>query len=449
MSKPHQTPRAVALQALLRVEQDAGYSNIVLDKALGGSVLSDRDKALAAAIFYGVLEKRLTLDYYIEKCLSNPSKKPDRTALEAIRCGVYQILYMSRVPDSAAVNEMVQAVKVLGKANLAGFVNGMLRGFLRKKEQIELPKGGSLYALSIRYSMPEDLIRLWMDGYGEQTTLQLLESLTEKPKLFIRINKTKCSTEELESSLNENGVKISPLQDLPYAAALENCGAPDALNQFRQGLLHVQDISAQRVCQVLAPQPGETICDCCAAPGGKTFTIAQEVGPDGRVFSLDLYKNRVRLIESGAKRLGLTNIEARSNDATEGFDGIPPVDKMLCDVPCSGFGVIQRKPEIRYKDMSLIKDLPMQQYQILQNASQCVKPGGLLVYSTCTLNPAENAEVAGRFLQENNGFEPIKYIDTGVRRTVAEPGHMLTMMPFAGASDGFFVAVFRKKQDRC
>lgn len=445
MSKPHQTPRIVALQALLRVEQDAGYSNIVLDKALENSGLSERDKALAAAIFYGVLEKRLTLDYYIEKCLSDPGRKPDRTALEAIRCGVYQILYMNRVPDSAAVNETVQAVKVMGKANLVGFVNGVLRGLIRRKEQIKLPKDDSLYALSIRYSIPEGLIRLWMDGYGEQTTLRLLESLTEKPKLFIRVNRTKCSREDLELSLNENGIKILPLQDLPYAAALENCGAPDALSQFRQGMFHVQDISAQRVCQILDPQPGEIICDCCAAPGGKTFTIAQEVGSNGRVFSLDLYKNRVRLIENGAKRLGLTNIEARANDALMGFEGIPPVDKMLCDVPCSGFGVIQRKPEIRYKDIGTLKDLPKLQYQILQNASKCVKPGGLLVYSTCTLNPAENNEVAEKFLQENNGFEPIKNIDTGVRRTVAEPGHMLTMMPFAGASDGFFVAAFRKK----
>ena len=164
----------------------------------------------------------------------------------------------------------------------------------------------------------------------------------------------------------------------------------------------------------------------------------------GMVYSLDLYEKRVGLIKSGAERLGLSNIETKVNDAAKGFECIPLVDKMLCDVPCSGFGVIQRKPEIRYKDISSLQSLPELQYRILQCASQRVKPGGMLVYSTCTLNPAENSAVAERFLQENNGFEPM-IIDIGVRHSIQEPGHMLTMMPFAGASDGFFAASFRKK----
>lgn len=444
MPKPHQTARTVALQALMQVEQGSGYSNIVLDHALDGAGLNKMDKALVSAIFYGVLEKRLTLDYYISRCLSSPGRKPDPMALMAIRCGAYQILFMDRVPDSAAVNETVQAVKSLGRAQLAGFVNGVLRGLIRKSEGIELPGGDSLKALSIRYSVPEDLIKLWIEGYGKTAAVQILDSLSEKPELFIRVNKMKCSVDELGLSLKEDGAKLNPVKELPYAAALENCGAPDSLEQFKKGMFHVQDLSAQWVCRALDPRPGETVCDCCAAPGGKTFTIAQEIGPEGEVYAFDLHEKRVDLIKDGAGRLGLGNITARPGDAAKELEGVPQADKVLCDVPCSGFGVIKRKPEIRYKDLKSLQDLPELQYTILQSASRHVKPGGLLLYSTCTLDPAENSAVAERFLLENNGYEPMN-IDIGVRRSIEEPDNMLTMMPFAGASDGFFVAAFRKR----
>lgn len=444
MPKPDQTPRTVALRALLQVEQGAGYSNIVLDHALDAAGLSKLDKRLASAIFYGVLERRLTLDYYISRCLSNPKSKPDPAAMEAIRCGAYQILFMDRVPDPAAVNETVGALKAVGRGRLAGFVNGVLRGLLRKRGQIELPAGDSPEALSIRYSVPQGLIELWQEGYGSKTAQKILDSLWERPELYIRVNKTKCEVEELEAKLRGTGVRLRPIEGLRYGAKLENCGAPDSLEEFKKGMFHVQDLSAQRVCSILDPKPGETICDCCAAPGGKSFTIAQEVGDGGRVYALDLHQRRVDLIKEGAGRLGLENIAAWANDAAAGFEGVPMADKLLCDVPCSGFGVVRRKPEIRYKELGTLRDLPELQYKILQNASRQVKPGGVLVYSTCTLNPAENSAVAERFLRENNGYEPMK-IDIGLRRAIAEPEHMLTMMPFAGASDGFFAAAFRKR----
>lgn len=439
-----QTARTVALRALLQVGQDSGYSNIVLDRALDAADLNGMDKGLASAVFYGVLEKRLTLDYYIAQCLRDPKRKPDRAAMEAIRCGAYQILFMDRVPDPAAVNETVQAVKAAGRPQLAGFVNGVLRGLLRKRDRIKLPAGGSLKALSIRCSVPEELIRLWCEGYGKDIAVRILDGLSGRPELFIRINRSKCSVEQFERSFEETGVRLNTLKEPAYAAVLENCGAPDSLEQFREGLFHVQDLSAQWVCRALDPRPGETVCDCCAAPGGKSFTIAQEVGPEGRVYALDLHEKRVSLITSGARRLGLANICAKANDALQGLRGVPMVDKMLCDVPCSGFGVIKRKPEIRYKDMNSLRGLPQLQYDIIKNSSYHVKPGGVLIYSTCTLNPAENSAVAERFLRENNGFEPMN-IDIGVRRGIREPDNMLTMMPFAGGSDGFFVAAFRKK----
>ena len=442
MKQQRHTARSVALQALLQMEKNAGYSNLVLDHALDSAGLNQRDRSLAASIFYGVLERRLTLDFYLERCMRNPRQKLDSAVREALRCGAYQILYLDRVPDSAAVNETVSAFKLVGKPQLSGFVNGVLRGLIRQKDGIKLPEGNALDALSLRYSIPPGLIQLWQRSYGEAVMLRLLESLREKPPLYVRANAAQCRIEELQTLLNADGVKLEALTEPSGAGILNGCGSPNKLPAFQKGLFHVQDLSAQWVCRILDPQPGETICDCCAAPGGKAFTLAQEVGPEGKVYALDLYESRVKLIRDGAKRLALGNIEARVNDATKG--NLPLADKVLCDVPCSGFGVIRRKPEIRYKDLDSIQELPELQYQILCQGAQSVKPNGLLVYATCTLNPAENSEVVDRFLQENNGFEPIT-IEIGVQRSIDEPEHMLTMMPFGNASDGFFAAAFRKK----
>ncbi len=437
--------RAAALRALLQVEENAGYSNIVLDKALKASVLTGRDRALAAAIFYGVLEKRLSLDYFLQPCLRDPGKRPEAPVWEAMRCGAYQLLYMDRVPDRAAVNETVEAVKAVGRGKYAGLVNGVLRGLLRGKPGLALPQGDSPRAWAVRYSVPEPLIRLWMGAYGRAAAGRLLEAFQGKAGLYVRVNPLKTTGAALREGLAGQGIACTLLEAPAGAALLENSGPPAALPQFAQGKFHVQDLSAQWVCQVVSPQLGEAVCDCCAAPGGKSFTLAQMMGGTGTVYALDLYKGRVGLIREGARRLALPNIQAQAHDALQGFEGFPLFDRVLCDVPCSGFGVIRRKPEIRYKGLDSLRGLPDLQYGILCKAAEALKPGGLLVYATCTLNPAENGQVAGRFLEENPGFSPQAFSLPGVRREVQEPGHMLTMLPFSGASDGFFAAAFRKK----
>lgn len=440
-----QTARSTALDALLQMENNEGYSNLVIDKALKAAGLDRRDSALASTIFYGVLEKKLTLDYFLRKCLRDPEKKLDKTVRMALRCGAYQICCLDRVPDSAAVNETVNAVKERGKAGFAGFVNGVLRNLIRRKESLSLPEGDTPYALSLRYSVPKALISLWRDSYGMENTLRLLEAFQTRAELYIRVNTLKTSPEELKASLEKQEIALQPLEFPKGSARLENCGSPAALPQFQEGLFHVQDLSAQLVCEILSPQPGEAVCDCCAAPGGKTFSLAEKMEGKGAIMALDLYKGRVKLISDGAKRLGIPNITAKMADASKPLTGFPLMDRVLCDVPCSGFGVIRRKPEIRYKDLTELKELPKLQYAILKNAAQLVKPGGVLVYSTCTLDPGENGEVAERFLRENNGFAPMNIDLPGVRRSLDEPPHHLTMMPFAGASDGFFAAAFLRK----
>lgn len=439
------TARGAALDALLQMEQNEGYSNLVLDKALKAAGLSPRDGALASAVFYGVLEKRLTLDWFLSHCLRDPRKKLDKTVQAALRCGAYQILYLDRIPDSAAVNETVNAVKERGKGAYAGFVNGVLRSLIRRKEELSLPEREDPAALSVRFSVPEGLISLWRKSYGEETARKLLESLEEKPGLYLRVNTLKTSPEALKQALETRNLPALALDFPPGALLLEKAGSPASLPEFQEGLFHVQDLSAQLVCELLDPQPGEMVYDCCAAPGGKTFTAAEKMEGRGQVAAFDLYKGRAGLIEAGAKRLGLPNVTVRTADMTAP-QPLPPGDRVLCDAPCSGFGVIRRKPEIRYKDLSCLRELPGLQAAILQNASLLVKPGGLLVYSTCTLDPLENGDVADHFLQSNPEFEPAPVRLPGICRTVDEPENQLTMMPFSGASDGFFMAAFRRRK---
>lgn len=436
--------RTAALQALLQVEENAGYSNLVLDKALKARSLPPRDKAFASALFYGVLERCLTLDYYLAQCLRDPRKKPEPLAREALRCGAYQIFYMDKVPGSAAVNETVEALKALGGAKMSGFVNGVLRTLLRKKPAMALPQGDSPRAWALRFSVPEPLIRLWMGAYGRDTAQKILQSFEQKAPLYIRVNTARTTAQALGAQLIEAGVPCEILPAPPGAARLEGTGSPAALAAFGEGLFHVQDLSAQWICELVDPQPGEAVCDCCAAPGGKSFTMAQQVGEKGQVLALDLYKGRVGLIGKGAQRLGLTNLKAQVHDAQKGFAGFPLFDRVLCDVPCSGFGVIRRKPEIRYKSLESIKGLPGLQLSILENAAGAVKPGGRLVYSTCTLNPAENQEVADRFLRAHPDFAPCPFQLPGLNRLPGEPAHMLTLLPFGKASDGFFAAAFTR-----
>lgn len=437
-----QTARGTALDALLQMEENEGYSNIIIDKALKAAELDKRDGALASTIFYGVLEKQLTLDYFIAQCLSEPDKKMDKAVRMALRCGAYQICYLDRIPDSAAVNETVNAVKARGKAKLSGFVNGVLRNLIRKKESLATPEGDTPYALSLRYSVPKELIMMWRAAYGIEITKKLLESFEQRAETFVRINNLKTDKLKLSASFSEKEIGLELLDFPRNSAKIENCGSPAALPEFLDGLFHVQDLSAQLVCEILSPQPGDDVCDCCAAPGGKTFTLAEMMNGEGTVTAFDLYKGRVKLIADGAARLGITNITAKAADASKPLLNLPQMDRVLCDVPCSGFGVIRRKPEIRYKNPEDTKALPELQYAILQNSSKLVKPGGVLVYSTCTLNPKENGEVAERFLKENNGFKPMKIDLPNINHTIDEPSNHLTMFPFAGASDGFFSAAF-------
>lgn len=443
--KNQQTARTAAIEALLQVKENEGYSNIVIDKVLTVSGLDTRDRGLASAIFYGTLEKQIPIDFILRGCLTDGNRKTDLTVLVILRSAVYQILYLEKVPSFAVVNEAVEITRRLGKAAYSPFVNAVLRTLLRKKDMLLESLSQKKDNWSLQYSMPGELIALWKRTYGKKQTEKILQAFAEKPKTYIRANSLKMKRDVLLRSMQDE-TTAQPVPWLEQAAVLQN-GHVTELGQFREGLFHVQDLSAQLVCEIFAPRPGELVYDVCAAPGGKSFTAAQMMEDRGTLHAFDLYKGRVGLIQSGAERLGITCMHAKRMDALQGFAGLPKGDRVLCDVPCSGYGVIRRKPEIRYKSLQSVSQLPETQYLILKNASALVKDGGLLLYVTCTLNPKENEEVVNRFLLENSDFKPWTIEVMPGLRLQKEDAHMFTMLPQAAQSDGFFAAAFCKKNE--
>ncbi|MGN1110364.1 MAG: 16S rRNA (cytosine(967)-C(5))-methyltransferase RsmB [Oscillospiraceae bacterium] len=433
--------RYTVLNLLLKMESSNSYSNILLNSALSEQDLSPRDRAFAAALFYGVIERKMTLDYIIGQNSRVPLHKIQPEALNILRMGIYQLMYMPSVPDSAAVNESVKLCKRMKLFGAQGFVNGLLRNFARNGKKVDYSALDTVTRLSTEFSCPEWIARKFSEEYGEENAVKALKASLGAPPLFARVNTTKIDEERLIDELKREGVKASLYPKLAACIRLENSGDIEQLESFKAGLFHIQDISSQLCCLTLRPILNETVLDICAAPGGKTFTMAELMGNHGRVISMDLYEQRVGLIQGGAERLGLNIVEARVNNATRFNEELPMADKVLCDVPCSGLGVIRRKPEIKYKDEHEFDELPVLQKRILEISAQYVKVGGTLVYSTCTLSRAENDEVAQAFAAEHSEFSPI--VQT-VPFEGAENSFMRTYFPDEDGGDGFFTASFRR-----
>ena len=432
--------RMTAVKLLMRMENDGAYSNILLDHAFDGSDLSERDKAFAAALFYGVAERQLTLDYVIEKNSDISFQKLDKIAVIVLRMGLYQMLYMPSVPESAAVNESVKLCKKLKLFHATGFVNGLLRGFIRNGKQIGFEGLSDEERLSIEFSCPKRLTEKWITEYGADNARKILEASVGAPPIYARVNTTKVNETELVQMLKKEGIKADVFPRLSGCIKLEKTGDIEKSQAFKDGLFHIQDVSSQLCCHTLRPIVNETVIDICAAPGGKSFTMAELMGNSGRVISMDLYEQRVGLIEDGAKRLGLRIVEPRVNNAVSFNEELPQADRVLCDVPCSCLGTIRRKPEIKYKDED-VSELPRLQKAILEISAKYVKVGGTLVYSTCTLSKAENEGVAEEFARAHDDFAPI--VQT-LSYAGAPNSPMRTFFPEKDGGDGFFTASFRR-----
>lgn len=416
--------RYAAVEALCKVD-GGGYSNIVLNDVLNEYELSKRDKALATALFYGVLDRKISIDYILNKLITKKGRIKPKTK-NAIRIGIFQIMFMDKIPHSAAVNESVNIVKNSKDKSSAPFVNAILRNVIRSKDKI-LPQDNSLESLSVRYSCPKEIINVYISDYGLDITLKLLDFSLESPKVYIRVNTEKTSTDELIKLFAQCNIETLPTFVENSLQIVGGISVEDS-ELYKSGYFHVQDLSSQLCAKSLNAQVNERILDVCAAPGGKTFTISQIMKNTGEIVACDLHEHRVKLISNSANRLGLSNIKTFAFDSTNFNESFGEFDRVLCDVPCSGLGVISRKPDIKYSanDFSSLPDI---QYTILTNASKYLKKGGTLCYSTCTLRKAENEDVCNRFIKENKQFK-IKNIKT--------------YLPHTDGTDGFFVCIFER-----
>ncbi len=420
-------PRKVAAQALLRVEKDGAFSNIVLNDMIKSAELNKTDAAFATTLFYGVLERKITLDFYIRALSSQPLSKVSPLTLQVLRLGIYQILFMDKVPDSAAVNEAVKIIKKSKESRSFGYVNALLRRFLR--ERPSLPETADARELSIKYSCGESLVSELLNNYGFEETERFLADSLDKTDLYIRVNTLKNSSDELIELLNEQGITAEKTE-VDSALKISGVGSIERNPLFLEGRFHVQDISSQICAALVDAKPGCSFIDLCAAPGGKTFTVTEYMQNSGEVVACELYEQRAGLIRDGAKRLGLSSIKTATADATVlNPDFCERFDRVLCDVPCSGSGVISRKPDIKYKDFSDVAELVIIQGVILENGFKYLKKGGKLVYSTCSIIKDENEKVVEAFLEKNSSAKLV------LQRTY---------LPQTDGTDGFFTALIEK-----
>lgn len=436
--------RQTAFEALLKIMKDGAYSNLLIDSMLKNNPdLDERDRAFVSNLVYGSLDRLILIDYNLSLYLNQPSKKLKPELHTVLVLGAYQILFMDKVPDHAAVSESVQLAKVNKSSFAASLVNAVLRRVADNGLKYPEAEEGSAEYLSIRYSCPEWITELWVDSYGYENAKGICEKALEPAPVTVRVNTTKISAEELIWKLAEEGIIAEKTPIIDNALILTSPGQIDKLESYNSGLFHIQDLSSQFCCKAVNPDENDVVFDMCAAPGGKTFTMAEIMKGKGRIKSFDVYQSRVDLIKSGAARLGLENVSTFFSDATEYNGNYGFADKILCDVPCSGLGIIRRKPEIRFKNKSEIEKIPAIQYKILCNAIKYLKPDGRIIYSTCTLNPAENEEVCDRFLREHPDFAVAEYLSDVPRHS--EDEKYMTFMPHLHSTDGFFVAVFERK----
>ncbi len=441
--------RKSALHILLKIENDGAYSNIALNNQVKQDKLNPLDTSFCSALVYGVLERKILLDHIIRQYTTVRLKKIEKPVLTILRMGILQLVFMNKIPESAVVNESVKLAKNLRLNKSAGFINAVLRNFIRSEYHYTLPdktKNKLLY-YSVTYSVPEDIVELWINAYGEEIAVDIMENLTGNVPVYVRVNTLRTDGNTLKCSFEHHGITA----DFVYGKntlVLHHTGSIENTEEYRNGLFHVQDISSQICCEVLKPEKNMTVYDFCSAPGGKTFTLAEMMENSGHLSAFDKYEHKIRLIQNGAYRLGLTNITTKVRNALDN-DTLPPADRVLCDVPCSGLGIIRRKPELRYKNDLGTENLPAVQYNILCHCADYVKKGGILVYSTCTLNPAENEENVKRFLKEHLDFQPLNIIlNSDIIKKVDTTENSVTLLPSRNGSDGFFISAFVRKTEK-
>lgn len=445
--------RRTAYEALLAVEKNNAYSNLAVNDAI--SHRKPEDEAFVRLLVYGTIENRLYLEHRLSQLIKGRFEKLDPQIRVLLLMGAYQMDFVEKVPDYAAINESVNIARKV-KRGLQGFVNGVLRNYSRRKETLAMPdrEEDAVKYLSVKYSYNPDIVSMWIEMYGEERAESLLRAGNETAPLVLRVNTLKTDREKLTELLRAEGFEteefcygdgLKTLTGENEGSELVLSGAAEAEKRlislrgsrilenrlFSEGLFSVQDPASALAVSTLGPKPGDTVLDLCAAPGGKSTLAAELMENRGRIISCDIYEHKLELMKNGASRLGIDIIETRKNDATvfnPEFEGV--ADKVIADVPCSGLGVVRRRPEIKLKmNSAFFKELAELQLDILQQAARYVKPGGILFYSTCTISNIENEGVLSMFLQKNIEFSVLTKIQT---------------LPDVSNSDGFYFSALRR-----
>lgn len=431
--------RILAVKLLLRCEEQ-GYSNLVLKAALEKEQLDARDKQFVSALVYGTLEKQRLLDALLDLFLKKPCKKLDAPVRAILRSGLYQCRWMDGVPVFAAVNASVELTRKFGKTSAGGMVNAVLRKAasvdvkqLRFTDEIE--------RLGVLYNVSDSIAQMLCRAYGKDAE-GILAAFEQPAPVVLRVNTLKTTPEALIDRLQSEGIDAAPAV-LPDAVVLPRGGNLAAASAFAEGLFHVQGVGSQLSALAMEARPGETIFDLCAAPGGKSVTLAQQMQNTGMLICGEFRENRITLLQEQLERCGITCAQVRCADASVFDETLPQADGVLCDVPCSGTGTLSKKPDIRYKDLEQNRaELTSLQRKILKTATRYVRSGGRIIYSTCSLDPAENEDVTAQFLRENPMFvhEPLQLENIACRQCSVGT----VILPQAGANDGFYIAKLRK-----
>lgn len=430
--------RKLVVDGLLKVEK-SGFSNLVLPSLLSDGRLSVQDKGFISNLFYGTIERKITLDYILGRFFSKPLKKLDREVLAIMESGLYQILYMNSVPSFAAINQAVSLCSSFKKTSAKGLVNAVLRK--AAEYDINTAKFSSdKEKMSVLYSISEEIVDIVMKDYPE-TYEEILNGMLITPSLTINVNTTKIPVDDFKKLLDEKAVsyKTTPL---PNCLEITQGGAVTALPGFEEGYFFVQGLTSRYAISMAGIKAGDNVLDLCAAPGGKTFAAAIYLDNTGSIISCDPNPSRLVLIENGARRMGFKNITTLENLGQNYREDLSGKDVIICDVPCSGIGIIPKKPDLRYKKLDDIKQLCSLQQDILSTAARYIRTGGRIVYSTCTINKAENQQQITEFLASHENFRivPQKCPVPGAEND----NNMVTFLPHTTKCDGFFIAVLEK-----
>lgn len=447
------TAREVAMEILTKVEQQQAYSNLLLNQTLQKYKLERLETALTTEIVYGTIQRRNTIDYFLNRFVAKGIEKLQPWVRNLLRLSFYQIYYLERIPVHAIVNEAVNIAKRKGHKGISGMVNGILRNVERQKEKLTIPENlAAAPRISLTYSHPEWMVSRWIQQYGESTAEWICQANNSSPHVSVRVNAVKHNRDTLMEAMREENIHVQPSPLAKDGIIVEGVGNMAYTDWFTNGDISIQDESSMLVAQIVHPEPGMTVLDCCAAPGGKTAHLAEMMKNNGKVWANDIHPHKQKLIDEQAKRLELNCIETLVSDAQHLSRKFSPqsFDRILVDAPCSGLGVIRRKPDLKWtKQESEIKQIPDVQLQILSTASKLLKPEGILVYSTCTLEYEENQGVIEAFLQKHSQFE----LDPSITQSVPQelvnmmnmPDGMIRILPHYYDSDGFFIAKLKMK----